>query len=59
MQISKVQIAETEQTAEALNALLAERKISADAIIAIHEKPADPMRIGAGNRAVYRVIYRS
>jgi hypothetical protein len=58
MSNTRLHIAETEQTVEALNALLSERKISADSIIAIHEKPADPMRIGDGNRAAYRVIYR-
>jgi hypothetical protein len=54
-----LQILETDQTIDALNAALAAKHVSADAVIAIHERPADPLQIGSGNRARYRVIYRA
>jgi hypothetical protein len=52
-------ILETDQTIDALNAALAARRIAADAVVAIHEKPADPLRVDGSNAAKYRVIYRA
>jgi hypothetical protein len=33
-------------------------RVHADAAIAMHQRPADPLQIGSSNRAKYRVIYR-
>ena len=59
MHNTSLQIIETDQTIDALNAALAAKHVSADAVIAIHERPADPLQIGSANRAKYRVIYRA
>jgi hypothetical protein len=58
MSNTSLQMIETDQTIEALNAALAAKHVSADAVIAIHERPADPLQISSSNRAKYRVIYR-
>jgi hypothetical protein len=53
-----LKIIETDQTIDALNAALAAKRIAADAVVAIHERAGDPLRIGAENAARYRIIYR-
>ncbi len=54
-----LQLLETDHSIDALNAALAARRIAADAVVAIHEKPADPLRVDGGNAAKYPVIYRA
>ena len=59
MSNTTLKMIETEQTIEALNAALTSKRVTADAVVAIHERPGDPLRIGVENIARYRVIYRA
>ena len=59
MSNTMLKVIETEQTIEALNLALTAKRIAADAVVAIHERPGDPLRIGVENGARYRIIYRA
>jgi hypothetical protein len=59
MSNTTLKMIETDQTIEALNAALAAKRVTADAVVAIHERPGDPLRIGTENLAKYRIIYRA
>jgi hypothetical protein len=59
MSNTALRMIETDQTIEALNAALAAQRITADAVVAIHERSGDPLRIGRENAAKYRIIYRA